>query len=99
MSAGQCERGVEGEKKKDRGEGRRNERRREKNTETGGEEDRGGRGENETMTEKLCKSNTGKRGECGGVREESGRGSAGVGRVAWRSIAVARQRVELSGKH
>lgn len=52
-----------------------------------------------TMTHKLYKSNIGKRAECGGVREESGRGSTGVGRVAWRSIAIARQRVKLSGKH
>lgn len=39
----------------------------------------------------LCQSNLGKGGECGGGREESGRGSAGGGRVAWKSIAAARQ--------
>lgn len=50
--------------------------------------------EYETKTEKLWKCNPSKGGECGGGRETSGRGSAGVGRVAWWSITTAKQWTE-----
>lgn len=69
------------------------------NGEVGRVESRGKRQEYEIERDIVQTGNTERRTECGGVKKESGRGSAGVGRVAERSIAAARQRVELSGKH